>query len=84
MTRRSRAAEEFVAASTVEDRRQLMASWLEAVEPRPVGSGRGPRGSIVAGRISLVVRTGVDQDGKPVLETVPLEGEDRSPNRSHI
>ncbi|MGC5166453.1 zinc ribbon domain-containing protein [Luteimicrobium sp. DT211] len=36
-------AEEFDSASTVEDRRRVLATWLTAIEPRPVGSGRGPR-----------------------------------------
>jgi len=65
-------AEEFDAASTIEDRRRLLTTWLVAVEPRPVGSGRGPRGSIVAGRVSLVVKAGLDDRGNAMTENVPL------------
>ncbi|MGW6225939.1 recombinase family protein [Cellulosimicrobium cellulans] len=69
-------AEEFDCASTVEDRRRLLTTWLTAVEPRPVGSGRGPRGSIAAGRVSLVVKSGIDTDGNVVTKIVPLTRED--------
>ncbi|WP_407317596.1 recombinase family protein [Isoptericola halotolerans] len=66
-------AEEYSLAPTDDDRRSLIGGWLEAVEPRPIGSGRGPRGKINGDRVSLIVR--VDEDGEHVRKTVPLRVE---------
>lgn len=73
-------AEEFDSAATMEDRQRLLTAWLAAIEPRPVGSGRGPRGSIATGRIFLVVKTGLDDDGNVLTESVPLAPQDVAEN----